>query len=122
MVAPGPGYVWQPARWVNEGGGWMFYEGGWVASGPPAPVAYEPPPGPEVAVAMAPPEPVNEVMPAPPYAGAVWMPGYWQWGGARYVWIGGRYTAPRPGYVWQPHHWARRGPQWVHVRGGWRRP
>src|SRR6185436_15474885 len=122
VAAPSPGYVWEPARWVNEGGAWVFYEGHWRASAPPPPaVAYEPPPpGAEIAVGTPPPAPIAEVVPGPPFAGAVWMPGYWHWGGARYVWIAGRYSAPRPGYVWEPHHWVRHGHRWHYVPGGWR--
>jgi hypothetical protein len=37
--------VWEPARWANESGAWVFYEGQWRA-GPPPSVVYAPPPAP----------------------------------------------------------------------------
>lgn len=85
--------------------------------GPPGPVVY----GPPVAVApMAPPPPQVEVIPAIPFAGAIWIGGYWGWSAGRHVWIQGRWERPRPGYRWEPHRWEPQGGQW-HLRGGeWR--
>jgi hypothetical protein len=69
-----------------------------------------------------PPPPVQtEVVGEPPYAGAVWVGGYWGWEGGRHVWHAGTWERPRPGYVWQPHRWEPRGRGYVFVRGGWRR-
>ena len=60
----------------------------------------------DVAVAdVAPPAPYYETVPVVPYAGAVWIGGYWGWSGGRHVWIGGHYEHGRPGYTWQAHHW-----------------
>ena len=67
----------------------------------------------DVYAPMAPPPVQYEVVPALPFAGAVWVGGYWNWSGGRHVWVPGRYVRPRSGYHWQPHHWER-GP-----RGGW---
>jgi hypothetical protein len=123
-LPPGAGYVWEPARWANEGGNWMFFEGHWRYEGAPAPaVAYEPPPPPAqpIYAQAAPPEPIVEVQPVMPFAGAVWLPGYWHWNGGTYAWIGGRWSAGRPGYAWQPHRWERRDGRWAQVPGGWRR-
>ena len=70
---------------------------------------------------MALPAPIVEIRPAVPFAGAVWLPGYWHWAGARHVWVGGNWSAPRAGFVWAPHHWEHVGAQRRFVPGHWRR-
>ena len=123
-IPPQPGYVWEPARWVNNGGQYMYYRGHWRHGAPPQPtVVYEPPAetGPPVDVEVAPPEPIVEVRPALPFANAVWLPGYWHWYGGRHVWVGGRWSAPRPGYSWEAAHWQGYGRYHRFVPGHWRR-
>jgi hypothetical protein len=115
--------VWRPARWVSEGGAWVFYDGYWVSSDPDDPnVAYQPPAPPlqPVVVTPAPPPPLVEMQPPAPYANAVWVPGYWWWNGARHVWISGRWSARPDGYEWRRHHWDHRDDgRWVHRPGYW---
>ena len=74
---------------------------------------------PDVVVGMAPPAPYIETIPLIPFAGAVWIGGYWGWSGNRHQWVPGRYERPRPGYRMEPHRW-NQGPHgsW-HLRGGW---
>jgi hypothetical protein len=89
----------------------------------PAPAYPAPPPandedGPLVEAPLAPPAPYAEVIPVMPFAGAVWINGYWGWNAGRHVWIGGRWDRPRPGFVWEPHRWVAVGGRW-HLRGGW---
>ncbi|HEY9105923.1 MAG TPA: hypothetical protein VIN58_04535 [Roseateles sp.] len=72
---------------------------------------------PGVVVDVAPPPPYAEVVPALPYAGAVWIEGYWGWSGGRHRWVPGYYERPRPGYRYEPHRWESRGGRW-HLRGG----
>jgi WXXGXW repeat (2 copies) len=125
VLAPGPGYAWVEPRWVQQTGGrWGFYEGYWAPTVAPAPsVAYEPVPPPvePVVVTVAPPAPIVEVRPAVPFAGAIWIPGYWQWSGVQHVWLAGRWSAPRPGFVWVGARWRHAGPQWRFEPGYWRR-
>lgn len=126
MLPPGPGYRWVPARWVHEPNGqWTFYAGRWVMPSPTsAPIeVYDPGPAPAqpVVVQVAPPAPRVEVRPAMPFAGAVWIPGYWQWNGVRHVWVAGRWSAPRAGWHWQPNHWRHTPRGWIWVPGHWRR-
>jgi len=71
----------------------------------------------DVVVDVAPPAPYVEVQPAIPYPGAIWIGGYWGWGGGRHYWVPGRWDRPRPGYRWQPHAWYNQGGHW-HLRGG----
>jgi len=122
-LPPAPGYRWVAARWVNEGGRWTFFEGHWAMNQPAQPVVYEPPPPPaqEEVVQEAPPAPIVEVRPAAPFAGAVWIPGYWRWSGHHHVWVGGHYSAPRAGWTWEPNHWEHTPRGWVHRPGHWRR-
>ena len=78
------------------------------------PVPYE---DDSVVVDVAPPAPIVEVQPAIPYPGAIWIGGYWGWGGGRHQWVPGRWDHGRPGYYWQPRAWYNQGGHW-HLRGG----
>jgi YXWGXW repeat-containing protein len=68
----------------------------------------------------APPEVIVEAHDVAPYAGAVWIDGYWNWTGDRYSWVRGYWSQPRPGYVWTPHRWYRDGRGWRLSSGRWR--
>ena len=123
-MPPSAGYVWEPARWANQNGSWMFYEGHWRVAAPPQPtVVYQPPPEPAqpIQVDVAPPAPIVEARSAPPFAGAIWIPGYWHWNGHQHVWLAGRWSAPRQGWVWEPAHWQGHGHHHRFVPGHWRR-
>jgi hypothetical protein len=122
-LPPAYGYVWEPARWEQVNGAWMYTPGHWRTSDQPDPaVAWQPPPPPvnEVVVEAAPPPPIEEIRPAVPFAGAVWIPGYWHWNGHRHVWVGGRFS-PRPaGYGWEPNRWEKRQDgRWADRPGHW---
>lgn len=82
------------------GGGYVAYR---------APVPPPPPPGAYVARGYA------------PGPGYVWVDGYYDWGGSRYVWVPGAWRRPpRPRAYWAPGHFAEHGRRHVWVRGGWR--
>jgi hypothetical protein len=85
--------------------------------GYPAPV----PVASTVVVDMPPPAPYAEVVPTIPFAGAVWIGGYWGWNGGRHQWFSGRWEQPRPGYAWRPYAWAQQGGRWHLHAGGWAR-
>lgn len=71
---------------------------------------------------MAPPPPYVEAVPPLPYAGAIWINGYWNWSGHRHVWVPGRYERPRPGMHWEPRRWEpRSGGGWAPRGGRWSR-
>jgi hypothetical protein len=72
-------------------------------------------------IALAPPPARVEVAPPAPYAGAVWIDGYWDWSGGRHVWRAGHYERPRPGYIWVGRRWERRGHGWRASGGRWHR-
>ena len=70
---------------------------------------------------VAPPAPYYETVPVAPYAGAVWIGGYWGWHNGRHHWVGGHYEHARPGYGWEPHRWSHRDGRWHLQEGHWRR-
>jgi len=78
-----------------------------------------PPEAPLAVVEAPPPAPLVEVIPVMPFAGAVWVGGYWGWVGGRHTWIAGNWVAPRPGYGWQPHRWVPVQGRWHLMAGGW---
>ena len=88
----------------------------------PVPVYSRPAPGyeGEYAVDVAPPAPYVEVVPVIPFAGAIWLGGYWGWNGGRHSWVPGRWDQPRAGYGWRPRTWVQQGGRW-HLHGGWGR-
>ena len=68
---------------------------------------------------VEPPPPYLEVIPLLPFAGAIWLGGYWGWNGGRHVWVGGHYDHPREGYAWSPHRWVPVQGRWHLMAGGW---
>jgi len=56
-----------------------------------------------IQIGTPPPPMVYEHRWAPPYRGAVWIPGHHEWINGRWVWVGGYYTyPPRRGGYWVP--------------------
>lgn len=68
---------------------------------------------------MPPPAPYVEVVPVMPFAGAIWLGGYWGWGGGRHHWVAGRWDRPRAGFAWSPYRWAPNQGRWQLRGGGW---
>ncbi len=75
-----------------------------------------------VFVGVAPPPPVVVTPPPAPGRGYVWVPGYYTWNGANYVWANGTWVVPphhyrhyvagvwvhgHHGYFYRPGHWRR---------------
>lgn len=69
-------------------------------------------------VTVAPPLAQVDAMGVAPFAGAVWIPGYWNWVGGRHIWVAGRWDHPRDGMYWEPHVWVHNGAGW-HLREGY---
>ncbi|MBS0292507.1 MAG: hypothetical protein JSS01_08310 [Proteobacteria bacterium] len=96
-----------------------------VVEPPPVVSVYADPPleQPEpVMVPWAPPPLLVQAPPPPPFAGAVWVGGYWAWQG-RWVWSAGYWDRPpRPGYVWMEPYYEHRGNAVVFVNGFWSAP
>ena len=93
-----------------------------VAPYPAQQAVYAPgPAGPYAVTEVAPPPPYVEPVPVVPFAGAVWIGGYWNWVGGRHVWVAGHYEHPRPGYHWEGHRWENHAGRWELHGGQWRR-
>ena len=88
---------------------------------PLPPGAMEPTPGVVVDASVPPPVPQAEVIVAGPGPNYAWVGGYWNWGGAGWVWVPGRYAVrPWRGAVWVGGHWGRRYGRPVWFGGRWR--
>lgn len=71
-------------------------------------------------VGVAPPPLYSEVRPIAPFAGALWIGGYWGWRNNNHYWVPGRWDRGRPGYAWAPYRWVpRNGGRWALRSGGW---
>lgn len=69
-----------------------------------------------VYVDAAPPAPLYDPITVSPGIGFIWVPGFWNWAGSRYVWTSGRWERPPHGYNhWRPGAWHRtqRGYRWT---------
>jgi hypothetical protein len=75
-------------------------------------VVYEPPP-PRPKSAQSPP---SDSRHGP---NDVWVEGYWDWDGARWIWVPGNWVEGKPGMTYVADRWVRRGKGWVLVPGGW---
>ena len=74
----------------------------------------------DVVVRIAPPRMVVERRGPPPSRNHVWISGYHNWDGQRYVWVQGRWEQPpRPHAHWVAHHWVHRNGGYVLVEGHW---
>ncbi|MCP5112042.1 MAG: BcpO-related WXXGXW repeat protein [bacterium] len=70
-----------------------------------------------------PPPPRRAVYATPvrPSPAHVWIAGYRDWRGRRYVWVPGRWVRPpRPYAVWVPGYWTRRGNKQKWIKPQWR--
>lgn len=83
-------------------------------------VAYSSGPRDEMVVGEQPPAAKDEVVPAAPSAGHVWVAGYWTHRYNGWVWVAGCHVLrPRVHAVWVSGHWARHARGWVWVHGRW---
>ena len=72
-------------------------------------------------VAVAPPPPMHETVPAP-RQGHVWAPGHHEWRGNQYVWVPGRWIQARSGYEYREPRWVQRANgEWQLVGNNWER-
>jgi hypothetical protein len=71
--------------------------------------------------ATPPAPPMTEVVTVPPSPSALWIPGYWAYDGARYVWVAGHWEIPPPNcHAYVAPYWAYQGGDYRYVRGYWR--
>lgn len=74
----------------------------------------------DVVVRFGPPPPRHEVVPVV-RPGWVWVPGYWNWNGRRYVWVHGHRVHARRGWHWAPDRWVEDRGRWHREHGHWDR-
>ncbi len=127
---PQEGMTWEKERWEQRNGAWYFAEGHWRWANPATPTTVYVPSRTrdEVASEQAPPRIIVERRPRPPFRGAVWINGYWDWDGSHHAWVAGRWSARPARSVWTPDRWRRargdghdRRSRWVLVPGHWDR-
>jgi hypothetical protein len=84
-------------------------------------VVREPVPSAPIVVREAPPAPPQEVITTAPSPTHVWVPGYYEWQGKRYVWKQGHWVK-RPNYAgtYVQGHWEKQPNGWVWTQGYWR--
>jgi len=72
-------------------------------------------------VRVEPPAPMREVVVTRPTPRHVWIPGYYRWSGAGYVWAPGYWAVPpRTRTTWVPGYWAHMPDGYVWMTGYWR--
>lgn len=72
----------------------------------------------QVIITMAPPAPMQEVVPAP-RRGKEWVPGHYEWRGNRHQWVRGYWVNARPGYAYNAPRWVERDGRWFMEQGRW---
>jgi hypothetical protein len=111
---------WRPGYWQWIDSTWVWLAGVWRV--PEADIVAEQ----TTTAPVAPPPPKVETPPAPPVTTVVWVPGFWQWDGATWIWIAGAYQLrPTASLTWRAPEWRPRGTvhvlvpgAWIRVRGG----
>ncbi|MEP6825366.1 MAG: hypothetical protein ABI919_11180 [Ramlibacter sp.] len=73
-----------------------------------------------VIITVAPPAPVQEVVPAP-RRGREWAPGHYEWRRGRHQWVAGHWIKSRPGYAYSGPRWVERDGRWSMEQGRWMR-
>jgi hypothetical protein len=67
------------------------------------------------------PPPPSELQTAQPTPSAMWVYGYYDYDGYRYLWVPGHWEIPPPNAVaFRRPHWIVRGGSYVYIRGYWR--
>ncbi|HTL38727.1 MAG TPA: hypothetical protein VL326_36600 [Kofleriaceae bacterium] len=106
--------TWRPGYWHWVDSTWVWLAGMWRV--PEADVVAEQ----TTTAPIAPPALQIEAPSAPPVASAVWTAGFWQWDGAKYVWIAGSWQLrPSSTVTWRATTWQPRGNVHVLVPGAW---
>ncbi len=106
---PPPDQVWSPGSWNLAEGRYTWAPGYW------GPHGYS-----RVSIDLAPHPLRVEVRPAPPSVGFVWTPGYYDYRGANYVWVGGSYARPPTvGLGWVEPRYVTVGGHYTFQPGRW---
>lgn len=84
----------------------------------PSPV-HSPVDNPTALSEVTPPLPLPEMTDDTPWPGAIWLAGYWDWDGVRYIWNPGRWASASEGWRWSPGHWESTDRGWRFVGARW---
>lgn len=108
-----PGRDWQPGKWIEKGGKWMYTPGWW------RPVDLN-----RWRVDLPEPPPTVERGPSAPATdpNAVWIPGAWEFRNEQYVWRPGYWAVPNGDMIWQPPQYVTTGSGFTYVPGYWDYP
>jgi hypothetical protein len=72
-------------------------------------------------IVQSPPPPRRVVIPPRPIAHAIWIDGYWNWTGIRFVWVDGFWERNPPrGKTWEKHRWIHTDRGWYQKPGRWK--
>jgi len=105
---------WRPGYWHWIDGTWVWLAGMWRV--PERDIVAEL----TTTAPAAPPAQKTETATVAPVRTAVWLPGFWQWDGAAWVWIAGSWQlAPEARVTWRVPEWRPRGNVHVLIPGGW---
>lgn len=106
--------TWRPGYWHWLDRAWVWLAGQWRVPQADIDAAQT-----TTAPAAPPAEQVEEVPPAPTTV-AIWIPGFWQWDGAAWVWVAGSWQLrPSARATWRAPSWRASGATFVLVPGGW---
>jgi hypothetical protein len=74
----------------------------------------------DIVIKLAPPKIVVEKRGPRPSPNHVWVQGYHNWDGQKYVWTAGRWEQPPRAHAkWVAHRWVHRNGGYVLVEGHW---
>ena len=74
----------------------------------------------DIVIKVAPPKIMVEKRGARPSPNHVWVQGYHNWDGQKYVWTAGRWEQPPQGRSkWVAHRWVHKNGGYVMVEGHW---
>lgn len=108
---PPPGLEWISGTWQQTEKGWLWSNGFWSDKS-------------EIAldyIKTAPPQPLEEVVPAVPGVGYFWVPGFWKYDATtkQFNWLGGRWEHFDPNWMLVPTHYQWRPQGFVFVNAYW---
>ncbi|HUS28489.1 MAG TPA: hypothetical protein VMZ53_08270 [Kofleriaceae bacterium] len=105
---------WRPGYWHWLDNTWVWLAGMWRV--PEQDIVAEQ----TTTAPIAPPPLQVEAPPAAPVQAAVWVNGFWQWDGAKWLWVAGSWQLrPSATVSWRAATWKQRGTVHVLVPGAW---
>lgn len=105
-----PSQTWNNGKWVEKDGGYVWQNGYWGSE-----TAAK-----RIFVTEAPPAPKEELRGTASKPGDVWIPGAWQFDGAKYNWVPGAWESPAVAEMtWVEGAWLKTVGGYEYVPGHW---